>query len=508
MAEVGPAKTHDLDAMSNAVIERFDDVPWNLFNSSDKGSRDETRFMVLRARDDLLKVAELDAPRAARIWDEHVPTYVPRPAALPVLDAELDLEPTNAIEPGRKRRRAKPEAFLDVADPAPTGLGRSLLDVSAPKPDPAGPEGAAPKPDPKPEARPAQAQAEDRSAPDDRKEERIRLLLEGIAKQYVQAEGKYHFRDRSREVAFEDRAKKLVTAFDNPSVVSSMIDLAETKGWSSLKLSGTDDFRREAWLQASLRDFEVSGYRPTKLDQARLAELRAEVAGPAENIMAKRDLGAAPEEKVRAGFSSIPEEGRPEPAVPLTAIQDKVVKTLEAAMRRRGDSEEAIAKAHDVAIERLTSSRVHVGVLVGVGTAPYQDRNGEKESHYVTLRDDKGRTSKVWGVDLPRALEASDAQIDDLVAVAYRGRKPVTVDLSIKDESGQTVGTKRGTVDRNTWEVVQFDRLRSDTKASVLKAAAQQETSGNIKVFDRTAKSVTPPIDRRTERSRTRERTL
>ena len=67
---------------------------------------------------------------------------------------------------------------------------------------------------------------------------------------------------------------------------------------------------------------------------------------------------------------------------------------------------------------------------------------------------------------------------------------------------------KSETVDRNTWEVVQFDRLRSDAKASVLKAAAQQETPANIKVFDRTAKSVTPPIDLRTERPRTRERTI
>ena len=418
--------------MAAAVVERFDDVPWNLFNSAHLPSREETRFMVLRARDDLLKVAELDAPRAARIWDEHVPTYVPRPVELPILDQDRDPAPESTIEPGRKRRKARREPFLDVSDPSSTALGASPLDVFAPKPEQAAAAPPTPEPEPKAGAKRAQPQKPDNPEPEDPKAERIRLLLDGISKQYVQAEDKYHFRDRGHEVAFEDRDKRLVTTFDTPSVVSSMIDLAETKGWSSLKLSGTDEFRREAWLQASLRNFDVSGYRPTKHDQARLAELRAEVFGPPENEMAKREPGAAPEAKAPAGFSSLPEDARVEPVVPLTAMQDKTVKILEATMRHRGDSEDAIAAAHELAVERLTSNRVHVGTLVEVGTAPYQDRKGEKPSHFVALRDETGQTSKVWGVDLPRALEASEAQPGDMVAVAFRGRKSVTVDVPVK----------------------------------------------------------------------------
>ena len=498
MADAG--KTSELEAMSAAVKARFDDVPWDLFNSSHLASREETRFMVLRARDDLLKVAALDAPRAARIWDEHVPTYVPRPPELPVRDA--DPEPGNTIEPGRKRTRARPEAFLDGSEVAGRQFQKAPLDQSTHKADPeAAAEATAKAGEKGPKA--AEAAARDK---DDPQAERLRLLLDGLNKQYVQAEDKYHFRDRGREVAFEDREKKLVTMFDTPSVVSSMIDLAETKGWSSLKLTGTDEFKREAWLQASVRGFEVSGFRPTKHDQARLAELRAEVPGVPQNAIARDE--PVDRQRPTTGFAALPEEGRTEPAVSMTPIQEKYVRTLEAIMRHRGDSEEAIAKAHQLASDRLTGTRVHLGTLVEIGTAPYQDKKGEKESHFMTLRDEKGATSKVWGVDLPRALKASQAEPGDTVAIVYRGRKPVTVDVPVKDEAGRTVEIKFATVDRNSWEVVQFDRLRSDAKASVLKAVEQQNAPGNIKILDRSAKSVTVPTDLKAERPRARERTL
>ena len=486
----------DVDALSTEIEGRFDDVPWKLFNSEDLASSGETRFMVSRIQADLLKVARVDPVRAGQIWDEHVPDFVPRPVDL--AEPEREDLPLNSIEPGRRRRAQQAEPFLDASEPtggqeekaAPNG--RKAPTQSAERQSPRMPADATEK--------------------NERDDDRVKLLLDGLEKQYLKAEDKYHFRDRNGDVAFEAQEKKLLTQHETPAIVSSMIDLAETRGWSSLKLTGTDEFRREAWLQANLRDFEVSGYQPSKVDKARLAELRQERAsGKAPNTMSEQTRG--PNGAYwKANFDPLPEEGQAEQRVSLTDKQDQFVRALEASMRHRGDSPAAIEKAREIAVEKLTSERVHVGTLVEVGTAPYMDKRGEKPSHFVTLRDEKGDTSKVWGVDLPRALEASRAEPGQKVAVVYRGQRPVEVDIKSPDAKDNVTGPVRKTVERNSWEVVQFDRLQQDARESVARVVERQENPGNLRVFDRSApqrqqsKAMAPANERL--RQRTHERNL
>ncbi len=484
----------DLDAISTDVAERFDAVRWDAFNSRDTGIRNETRLEVLQIRDDLMKVATVDQARAARVWDAHVPSFVPRPAELP--EAMRAAEPLvlNSIEPGRKRRRVGAEPFLDPSQPVggPAELEKS---PTAPAPTGGAPEPGSGSTDPK---------VEDPNA------ERVRMLLDGLNRQYLKSDDRYHFRDRAGEVAFEAQEKKLLTQHETPAVVASMIDLAEAKGWSSVKVDGTKEFRREAWLQASLRDIEVTGYQPTKLDKAKLDDIRSErVAGSPANTISVDAPGFGSGGSA-ARFEPLAEDGKAERGVPLTAGQDQFLRAMEATMRHRGDSAEAIAKARDLAHERLTSERVHVGTLVEVGTAPYQDRQGEKRTPFVVLKDGEGQSSKVWGVDLPRALEASGAEPGQKIAVAFRGRQPVEVDVAIRDGKGEVVRTDRKTVDRNTWEVVKFDRLRAESKASVATALDRQNNPASLKVFDPTARPAQPAQEQKRSRAREvpRERTL
>jgi len=491
-----PKQTIDVDAVSADVSERFDAVKWNSFNSSDMAARNETRTEVLDIRNDLLKVAAVDVARAAQIWDEHVPSYVPRPFEFPTAEPEPLI--LNTIEPGRRRRRSKAEPFLE-ASPAvrPDADTRETAKGSAGR-----------APDPSPDTSKSAAHG-DEPTPEDPKTARLNLLLDGLNRQYQRADDKYHFRGKGGAVAFEVQGKKLLTEHETPAVVGSMIDLAEASGWSSLKLTGTDDFRREAWLQASLRNFEVSGYRPDKLDRAKLEEVRAERAAQAPvNTISEQRPPADGRAKQGARFATVVEEGRSEPRIPLTPTQDQFLKVMEATMRHRGDSVEAIAKARELANERLTSDRIYAGKLVDIGTAPYQDKPGQKPSHYLTLQDDKGQTSKVWGVDLPRALEASGAQLGENVVLAFKGRQSVTVDVPVNGPDGTPVQSNKQTVDRNSWEIVRFDRLREEAKASVLKAVERQGEPARLKVFDRNAR---PPVAReepRQDRLRSRERNL
>ncbi len=71
-------------------------------------------------------------------------------------------------------------------------------------------------------------------------------------------------------VAFEDRTKSLNTSREDSKTIKAMIDVAQNKGWSSINLKGTQEFKREAWLQAQVRGIETKGYKPTEHDLVEL----------------------------------------------------------------------------------------------------------------------------------------------------------------------------------------------------------------------------------------------
>ena len=84
----------------------------------------------------------------------------------------------------------------------------------------------------------------------------------------------YHYRGDAARVAFTESNLKLSTDSNNPSVARSMVDVAEARGWQSLRVSGHDDFRRLVWLEASLRGVRTLGYEPVPGDQELLRKER------------------------------------------------------------------------------------------------------------------------------------------------------------------------------------------------------------------------------------------
>lgn len=95
--------------------------------------------------------------------------------------------------------------------------------------------------------------------------------------------------DKSQmNIAFEDRKDSLNTSRQDEKTINAMLDLAESKNWSSIKLKGTEEFKQKAWLEASLRGIEVKGYKPSERDLAMLEASKAE-----------RSVNAVIAEKVR-----------------------------------------------------------------------------------------------------------------------------------------------------------------------------------------------------------------
>lgn len=76
----------------------------------------------------------------------------------------------------------------------------------------------------------------------------------------------YRFRGDSSRVAFTESTFKLATDTNSPSVARSMVDVAQARNWKGLRVSGSEDFRRLVWLEASVRGVKAIGYEPNPAD--------------------------------------------------------------------------------------------------------------------------------------------------------------------------------------------------------------------------------------------------
>lgn len=318
-------------------------------------------------------------------------------------------------------------------------------------------------------------------------------MPETLRKRYLIADDKFYFRDDEKTLAFVDKGKKLQTELNDPEVARSMVALALAKNWSTIKIRGSAEFKREAWLAAVQQGMEVEGYRPTKLDKARLEEWREmqpravpnEIEQGAHREHAKSEAEPAPNDTNDSEAREQAKRATPHAPTPnkedtldrdnLSKQQRQAIETLEAILRGRGDSETAIAMAVDLAAERFVQPRVYAGKIIDHGPAPYEHKKDNEESYYLTLQTKAGERT-VWGVDLPRALEDGNAGRGDEIVLAFQGKKAVTVMTPQRDADGKLTGKKiEITADRNSWDAQKLETLRQDVSKRLRTEAAAAE---------------------------------
>lgn len=101
---------------------------------------------------------------------------------------------------------------------------------------------------------------------------------------------KFYERENPASVAFEDRGDKgLHTSKSDKDTVTAMLDMAQSKGWESIKLKGSEDFKREAWMEAQMRGIKTKGYEPSEKDKL---ELQARQAERTSNQIEATKIGA------------------------------------------------------------------------------------------------------------------------------------------------------------------------------------------------------------------------
>lgn len=89
---------------------------------------------------------------------------------------------------------------------------------------------------------------------------------------------RYTAPDNPKTVLFEDKGKIIQTARDDKQTIQDMLDIAKAKGWDSIKISGSQEFKQQMWLEAESRGIATKGYKPSPEDLAHLERRREERA--------------------------------------------------------------------------------------------------------------------------------------------------------------------------------------------------------------------------------------
>ena len=93
-------------------------------------------------------------------------------------------------------------------------------------------------------------------------------IPETVSSRYLKIEDKYYLPDKT--VAFEDLGNKLKLETENHTVIRDALAIAKTRGWQSINVSGSQNFKHQVWREASLKGIEVSGYKPTEFQMAEM----------------------------------------------------------------------------------------------------------------------------------------------------------------------------------------------------------------------------------------------
>lgn len=219
--------------------------------------------------------------------------------------------------------------------------------------------------------------------------------------------------------AIEDQGDSLKTKNADRATAMDMVELASHRGWTKMNVKGPEEFRREMWIEGSAQGMEVKGYRPSTKDKSE-ADRRAELVG--YRVIERAD-------------------GQEKMASPT----------------RQNESSNGKSAAVDKGnvVEMPNYEKGVSGKIVGIGSAPYNDREGASKTPFVTLELADGRSHKLWGVGLPSMIADKMLNVGDKATIASAGKKSVTVDQT----------------DEKTGEVKQIHTYRREWKASNIERA-------------------------------------
>jgi len=190
---------------------------------------------------------------------------------------------------------------------------------------------------------------------------------EALRKRYFSSTSKwsgepaYFTTAQAKEPAFRDQGRRLITASESEEVVRDLVAIAQHRGWAQVHVTGSETFRRAAWLEASRQRLEVRGYRPNERD---LQELERIGRAASRNSIAPAAPAASPraadhrEREASDGTSRSPVERAQAKNARAAQSQLRVIETV--VRTALFDDPAAVARVMKVANDKV-QTHLHAG---------------------------------------------------------------------------------------------------------------------------------------------------
>ena len=200
-------------------------------------------------------------------------------------------EITQVFDPVRSTGAQGLHSASPDAPPPAAKSGRTSLEDAAATLQPVIDRGTAPN------AKPGQATLDDAAARlqpvvdrgNGKKPAAYTTEPENIAKAYFiddkGGERRYFDDYKQQGLAMKATEFTISTKREDLNTVKAMMDIASARGWQSVDVKGTAEFKREAWIEAQTRGIEALGYRPSDPDRQE-ADRRREERGLSNEVRA------------------------------------------------------------------------------------------------------------------------------------------------------------------------------------------------------------------------------
>lgn len=321
------------------------------------------------------------------------------------LPGYVSTPPDNAILLDERSRAAEPHTAAGSAD-------RRANDQAAPRPRPMGGDGRSEEAG---ERRAANAGDRLDGAAHDA---RLRAVPQSVERRFLRIEDRFYFPDRT--LAFVDRGTKLSAETNNREVLKSLVTIAETRGWTKVRVTGSDDFRREVWRLASSSGIAVEGYAPDRLEQEAVQKSHS---------------------RPNQGNARFSGESQPSKrAATAGSMADR--------QPTQGQLSDSSTVAMDLRRDRLQ------GRFVRAGPAPYRFDKHAATSYFLTVATANGKRT-VWGLGLEEAINRSATRVQpgDEVAVENTGPQPELRKDAARDGVAPVDGANENHARPNRWLV-------------------------------------------------------
>ncbi|MBR2251788.1 MAG: hypothetical protein IJ881_05170, partial [Neisseriaceae bacterium] len=252
--------------------------------------------------------------------------------------------------------------------------------------------------------------------------------------------------ENGKTVLFTDKGSKLTTAKNDPQTAADMVEVAKAKGWTTLKLSGNKEFKRQAWLAAESQGIKTKGYKPSPQDLAMLEKMRE-----------KRSLNSVEQTKTQEKAPDRQPEYTPQAE---KQVEKTPQKDLSGSPKQESTPETAIQG----------------GILLEHGAAHFQFDKDKPMSYYALLQMPNGEKQVLWGKEIEKTLQEHNVQIGDRISLQKNGYENVRVQEPIKDKDGKTVLDENGNPKteevmrkRNHWDLAILDKAQEVPKEQEVK---------------------------------------